>query len=275
MKCPQCGAEIGNTKYCQFCGSQITLDMRREQEQLNKEGCPRCGSGNVSFSREKQGEYQGKNSKRVVTRTIGMCRDCGATWYADSEVKERKTWLWVLGWIFIFPLPLTVLLLRKKDMNKVLKYGIIAVVWLFYVIIALSGGGEDADNANMNSDYNSEIGVSTTADYSVESTSETELISTTESTTQGTTTETTTEVTTTETTTEKITKETTTEKTTKATTTKKEPAKESYVLNTNTKKIHHPGCSAVGKMKDKNKREVTDTVEHLENQGYSKCGICF
>ena len=56
-----------------------------------------------------------------------------------SVQKEKsKTWLWVLGWICIFPLPLTILLLRKKDMKPVLKYGIIVVAWIVYLLICFS-----------------------------------------------------------------------------------------------------------------------------------------
>ncbi len=140
MKCPSCGAEIGGAKICDYCGSQITGEMQREQERLNKKGCPKCGSGNISFRRENQGEVNGKKSKQVIHRTVGVCSDCGATWFADSEVKKRKTWLWVLGWLFIFPLPLTILLLRKKDMNQYLKYAVIAIAWIVYLLIAVSGG---------------------------------------------------------------------------------------------------------------------------------------
>ena len=48
---------------------------------------------------------------------------------------KRKTWLWVLGWIFIFPLPLTLILLKKPDMDKKIKYGIIAAAWILYAVI--------------------------------------------------------------------------------------------------------------------------------------------
>ena len=51
---------------------------------------------------------------------------------------KRRTWLWVLGWIFIFPLPLTVLLIRKEDMKPVVKYAIIAAVWVLYFQLARS-----------------------------------------------------------------------------------------------------------------------------------------
>ena len=148
MKCPNCGAEIGNNKVCEFCGSQITAEMQKEQEQLNKEGCPKCGSSNITFKRENQGEIRGKKSKQVIHRTVGVCKDCGETWYTDGEIKKKKTWLWVLGWIFIFPLPLTIILLRKNDMNKYLKYGIIAVAWIVYLAIGFGGRGNSANTNN-------------------------------------------------------------------------------------------------------------------------------
>lgn len=147
MKCPNCGGEIeNNAKFCTFCGSQITVEMQKEREQLNKAGCPKCGSTNVTFNREKQGELKGKNGTAVVRSTIGLCKDCGYTWSTTNTTqpqKKSKTWLWVLGWIFVFPVPLTILMLRKKEMKPALKYGIIAAAWIVYLIIGLSGNSND------------------------------------------------------------------------------------------------------------------------------------
>jgi len=146
MKCQNCGAEIGDSKICEYCGSKITSEMQKEQEKLNKAGCPKCGSTNIAFKRENQGEFKDKKSKQIVTRTVGVCNDCGATWFTDEEKKKRKTWLWVLGWIFIFPLPLTLILLKKKEMKPIIKYGIIALAWILYLIIAFSGGKGNENN---------------------------------------------------------------------------------------------------------------------------------
>lgn len=52
------------------------------------------------------------------------------------------------------------------------------------------------------------------------------------------------------------------------------PETHEYVLNTNTKKIHDPGCSSVKKMKDQNKQTVTSTLADLEAQGYEPCNKC-
>ncbi len=143
MKCSNCGAEIRGGKFCEFCGAQISSEMLKEQEKLNKQGCPKCGSSNIAFRRENHGVIQGKSKKVVVHKTIGMCNDCGYTWTITETPKKRKTWLWVLGWIFIFPLPLTLILVKNKKMKPVLKYGLIATAWLLYLIFALSGSSSD------------------------------------------------------------------------------------------------------------------------------------
>ena len=41
MRCPNCGAEIGTSNTCEYCGSTITSEMKKEQEILNKRGCPK------------------------------------------------------------------------------------------------------------------------------------------------------------------------------------------------------------------------------------------
>lgn len=154
MKCPNCGAEIESGKFCEYCGAQLSSEQIREQELINKEGCPKCGSSNVSFSREKQGEFKGKNSSFVVRNTIGLCKDCGYTWTVtgkDSENPKRKTWLWVLGWIFVFPVPL-MLILRKKEMNNALKWVIIVLAWLAYIGLVIAGGSSSkTQNSSKNS----------------------------------------------------------------------------------------------------------------------------
>lgn len=103
--------------------------------------CPNCGSSNVTYNREKKGELKGKGGSAIVRETVGVCKDCGYTWTvaADQLPKKRKTWLWVLGWLFIFPIPLTILMLRKKDMKPALKYGIIAAGWIVYLLLAYGG----------------------------------------------------------------------------------------------------------------------------------------
>lgn len=53
-----------------------------------------------------------------------------------------------------------------------------------------------------------------------------------------------------------------------------EPQGNTYVLNTNTKKFHYPGCSSVDQMKESNKQVYTGSREDIISQGYVPCKRC-
>lgn len=47
-----------------------------------------------------------------------------------------------------------------------------------------------------------------------------------------------------------------------------------YVLNTNSKKVHYPACSSVKKISANNYEESNDDLDVILGRGYSRCGIC-
>ncbi len=51
-------------------------------------------------------------------------------------------------------------------------------------------------------------------------------------------------------------------------------AETTYVLNTNTKKVHLPSCSSAAKIAAKNYDESNDSLETILDQGYTRCGNC-
>jgi rubredoxin len=198
MKCENCGAETQG-KFCEYCGSEMpqeksTVNITNNyyggaapQEQTdvdNKFGrCPKCGNSKITFKRERVGTAtqsrsrknyvgrgrQGRSVSQAVYRTVGVCQNCGYTWNPNATNKDsgKKTWLWVLGWICIFPLPLTILLLRKKDMKPALKYGIIAVAWLLFLVMGSSGYiGADVPQTDAPSSYNETVQGDQTTDNS-------------------------------------------------------------------------------------------------------------
>ncbi len=50
---------------------------------------------------------------------------------------------------------------------------------------------------------------------------------------------------------------------------------ETYVLNTNTLKVHHPTCNDVKKIKPENYSTSSESTQTLTSKGYSLCGHCF
>lgn len=47
-----------------------------------------------------------------------------------------------------------------------------------------------------------------------------------------------------------------------------------YILNTNSEKIHLPSCGSVADIDPSNKEQITITITELEKQGYSTCKRC-
>lgn len=202
MKCPNCGGESGGS-LCQFCGSELPKTVSPititnnyfgdDSVDPNKLGvkvpCPNCGSTKIGFKRERVGasskttsrkKYVGRGRKGSTNstnhyRTIGLCQNCGYTWIPESSQKSKElnsgsnTKWWILGWIFIFPVPLTILMLRNKSLDNKKRYGIIALAWLIYLIIVISASGDKKDNKTSS---NSTDSTSTTVESTVESVSE-------------------------------------------------------------------------------------------------------
>ena len=111
QKCANCGAEFTEGQFCPHCGVKVGQKPKI---------CPECGAEYFSAA----------------------CPDCGYTptraWHpaqqqtaSDFTPKpKRHTVLWVLGWIFCFPVPLTVLIARSR-MKTWAKVVLIALLWLF------------------------------------------------------------------------------------------------------------------------------------------------
>lgn len=196
MKCPSCGAETQG-KFCEYCGSEMPKEKstvnitnnyyggaapQEHTEVDNNIGkCPNCGNSKITFKRERVGTAtqsrsrknyigtgrQGQSVSQSAYRTIGVCQNCGYTWNPNATNKGsgKKTWLWVLGWICIFPLPLTILLLRKKDMKPAVKYGIIAVAWVLFLVIGMAVNSEtDVPQTDTPPSYNETVQGDQTAD---------------------------------------------------------------------------------------------------------------
>ena len=116
-KCNNCGTVFDDGNFCPKCGVKAGTKAKI---------CPRCGTQYYSAA----------------------CPDCGythgsaQTFYVSEPAKpvprRRKTFFWVLGWIFIFPIPLTILMVKNQKLNKWVKIGIIAAAWIVYFLIAFS-----------------------------------------------------------------------------------------------------------------------------------------
>ena len=142
MVCPNCGASLQvdadqKNLTCSYCGNGLYVDDEVKHVQYDN-------AEETGYQFEKGRQRAQAEATRVQQQTFNM--------NFGKPPKKRKTWLWVLGWIFIFPVPLTILMLRNQKLSKPVKIGIIVSAWIVYLIIGLVGGGsgdnKDSSNAN-------------------------------------------------------------------------------------------------------------------------------
>lgn len=223
----------------------------------------------------------------------------------------EKTWFIILMSVFVPPVALGVLLFKKKDLNKIIKFIVCAILafWsLIWIIAVFVPADENADNSATTtqsttehlasiSEKNTEAPteqITTTEEVATEESTMLKEATTEEETTKAQTeisattktptttkTSTTKPITTKAPATTKIETTKTPTTTQKPTTTKpvettqKEVQSESYyVLNTNTHKFHRPSCRHVSSIHAENYSESSSSSSSIISNGFEPCGTC-
>lgn len=136
IKCPSCGADLeinaeAKQAFCTYCGTKVFVDD--EVQHVQYDNAEETGYQFERGRQRAQAEAGAYYPPQAAPQTVIVQQ------VAQQPPKKRKTLWWVLGWLFIFPLPLTILLARNNKMNKTLKIVLIAAAWVIYLGIAVSG----------------------------------------------------------------------------------------------------------------------------------------
>lgn len=131
FKCPGCGAQLEvdvdqKQATCSFCNKSFPVDD--EAQHFKIDGAAQAGYEFEKGRQQAQVEFAAQQPQTVYVSV-----------QPSEPPKKRKTWLWVLGWIFIFPVPLTILMLKNENLDKKIRYAIIVIGWLAYFGLAWYG----------------------------------------------------------------------------------------------------------------------------------------
>ncbi len=152
--CPKCGANLHidadcQSAFCEYCGGQILIDDEVQHLQIDN-------AENAVYALEKgrQRAWQEVQTARVYPAT-------------PAPRKKKKIVWWILGWMFIFPIPLTIIIARNKKLKTVIKIGIIIAAWIVYLLIGIGSGAvnknkEQSVTASTQTSYSVQTGTSTT-----------------------------------------------------------------------------------------------------------------
>ena len=138
--CPKCGAALtidhdSAHARCEYCGAVLLIDD--EVQHLQYDNAEEAG-------------YLFEKGRQRAQAEMGTS-DYHLDLSSPAPQRRKNTVWWVLGWLFIFPIPLTILMLRNRKLDKRLRYGIIAAAWIVYLLIGFSGGSDtsSADRSDL------------------------------------------------------------------------------------------------------------------------------
>ncbi len=134
--CPHCGANLKlnpteQKAVCEYCGTTLFLDENTTRiEYVNAE---QAGYNFEKGRLRAQSEQpQAPIAQQVIYQPV------------RQKPKKRHTFWWIMGWIFIFPIPATILITRNKKMNWIVKAILLIVVWGLYLAIGMAGNSNAA-----------------------------------------------------------------------------------------------------------------------------------
>ncbi len=110
--CPNCGASIdyesGQAEVtCEYCGGRFSTGDKTQS------------------NAEQNGYYFEKGRQRAMMEQQPVYNSS-----AQQPIKKKShLWLWVLGWILFFPIPLTVLIWKSPKLDNKWKAGLTIALW--------------------------------------------------------------------------------------------------------------------------------------------------
>lgn len=135
MTCSSCGAHLqvdagARQAKCGYCGATVLIDD---------------GVRHVQYDNAEQAGYEfEKGRQRAQAEANAYAQQYYAPQYQQPVKKKRHTFWWVMGWIFIYPLPLTIIVCRSKRILFLFKVIIIAAAWLMYPVLVLGLASYDS-----------------------------------------------------------------------------------------------------------------------------------
>lgn len=132
-KCNQCATVFSEGNFCPKCGVKAGTKAKN---------CPNCQKEHYSLACPDCGHRPDKadDPTIILVRSRGQSQSPSKSRKKKNTwLREPKNWLWILGWLFVFPVPLMLLLNKNKKMPQWQKITLIVGAWLLYAVLLYIG----------------------------------------------------------------------------------------------------------------------------------------
>ncbi|MCF0106780.1 MAG: hypothetical protein HUJ53_08470, partial [Holdemanella sp.] len=118
LRCPNCGAMLDinpnqSIQNCAYCDASILIETNQPQKIVTPPS-----HENISYPK------------------------------LIEKKKKKHTWLWVIGWIFFFPIPLSILIWRSERLPKKVRILLICSIFLLFLLAGFSNQSAKPANAS-------------------------------------------------------------------------------------------------------------------------------
>lgn len=118
MTCPHCGSALKvdadrQKAFCQYCGTELLIDDEVKR---------------VRYENAEQTGYEFEKGR--------LRAQMEADSYEPPKSKSKlSSFGWVFLWIFMFPLPASILIYNKLNISKRMRILLIILLWAFFLIV--------------------------------------------------------------------------------------------------------------------------------------------
>ncbi len=150
LTCNQCGAklqvEMSKSKaFCPNCGNQLLVDD--ETKHIQYDNAEEAGYLFEKGRQRAQAEALKTQANGQTNSSVYYQRSTGKA-NIQKQPEKSNTWLWVLGWICFFPIPVMILIWRKKNTWDVkIKLAVTIAFWFFIIIVGLMDDGSSSSES--------------------------------------------------------------------------------------------------------------------------------
>ena len=161
MTCPYCGANLkikpGISRVeCEYCGSQVLVEDNDSEKNASHDSIHSSNDFSYKFEEGQNDAQRKSENQRFDQNTHNQTTTTGFTFPKEKKrpvKKKGNIFLWILGWIFVFPVPITILLLRNHKISRSLKIILIVISWLLYIGWISSSDSSSKSESSNKSDY--------------------------------------------------------------------------------------------------------------------------
>lgn len=158
MKCKNCGAvleveEDAQEVKCKYCNTIFKIDD--EVQHIQYDNAEKTGydfeMGRIKAKQEMEQEAQRiKLEEDKKKRQEQIERD---NKIREEEKKKKMMIWWILGWIFFFPIPLSIII-WKSNLEQKVKIGLLIALWGTMLIYGAFNGDNSQNTSNVNNTVN-------------------------------------------------------------------------------------------------------------------------